>query len=836
MTDEKSVLEGNLERLFARAYVPVEPSAAFRARLLAAVRSRTLRAPRSRFPVAVRIAAAAAVAAVSLGAGIVLWRSAKEPARSLEELLAGGAAAVQEDPSEGWRPLREDEVRSGIRLATPRLDLATPAEHPATIRIGAADRLELAPASRVALVDDAASGLEVALDHGSLVLEHAASPPDLRLLTPDGTIRLDHGAIELACLESDGHRSTRALLRSGAATALVEPPFALVVGSPIGLSSGTLLADRGLDAAAASADGRTGAATSVEPEPPVAAAPAEPAKASLRGRISAGDGVSLPKALVVTLLRAERLPEVSQPKAYSFEGETFAIDGLAPGTYTVFVRADGAATWQRAGVELVAGAEPVDLQVLLDRGASLRGRVLDPEGRPLEGATVLSERDTPSQLIPFTPEPREPIALVATTTGADGSFELGPLSNGRQRLRASHAGYGAAWSEPVELPRPASEPPAEIVLRLVRPGTIEGQVSRDDGSPWPGAIVVASWLDASASYVDRPCLHYGIGFADATGRYEIGDLPPGLFVVLNVMEGQSGGANRVPRVQQVRIDAGARVKVDLPGGHRGASVEGTILSSDGKPLGGSDVTVLPEKDPGTGWKSTRSRDDGRFDFPSLAPGRYLVFAGGNLGSELAYQGEIEVPDVPVFRPVVRAGSGRMRGRVSEAETGRGLTTSVLVLETDFGRGLEFAGRIVTDAEGRYALSLLPPGKYRVTAYATVGRLGHETADAVEVDASGEAAVCDFALRPGAAIAIRVHDEGGRPLESAKLEFRDPAGNLVGFSPEDRTDPKGEVLVRGAKPGRWTLRVTHPGFETSETVFDLAVGEERAVDVQLRPVR
>ena len=72
MTTPKTVLETNLERLFARAYVPIEPSPEFRARLLRAIRTREVRAPRTSFPVPLRLAAAAVIA---LAAGIVLWRS-----------------------------------------------------------------------------------------------------------------------------------------------------------------------------------------------------------------------------------------------------------------------------------------------------------------------------------------------------------------------------------------------------------------------------------------------------------------------------------------------------------------------------------------------------------------------------------------------------------------------------------------------------------------------------------------------------------------------------------------------------------------------------------------
>jgi len=160
---------------------------------------------------------------------------------------------------------------------------------------------------------------------------------------------------------------------------------------------------------------------------------------------------------------------------------------------------------------------------------------------------------------------------------------------------------------------------------------------------------------------------------------------------------------------------------------------------------------------------------------------------------------------------------------------------MLVLVAGMAGEERFVGRIVADAEGRYALSLLQPGTYRVTAYSLAGRYGQETLDAVEIGGPGEGAACDFALRPGGAMTIRVVDASGAPVEAASLRFTDAGGRSVGFSSDDRTDSKGEFVVHGAKPGRWKLRAEHAGSEPAETALDLAVGEDRTVEIRLRPV-
>jgi hypothetical protein len=416
------------------------------------------------------------------------------------------------------------------------------------------------------------------------------------------------------------------------------------------------------------------------------------------------------------------------------------------------------------------------------------------------------------------------------TTQVDGTFELLHLSRGRHRLRASRAGHGAAWSETIDL---SAGDATDLTLRLVQPGALEGRVARDDGTPWPGAIVVASWIDTSGSFSGRSCLNYGFASADVLGRYAIEDLPPGQYVVLNVLEGREPGSTQVPRVQNVRVEAGVRTRVDLPGSDSGTAVEGTLVASDGTPLGDLDVTFAPKTREGGDWKSTRSRADGRFDFPSLPPGSYVICVGGNLGAELAFQGEIEVPAVPIFRYTVRAGSGVLRGRVLDAGTGEGVPSSVIILEIESADGRTCVGRVVSDAQGRYVLPRLLRGKYRVIAYSATRRLGQEASEGVSIGEDASETVLDFQLRPGAGLLVKVIDGDGRPVAGAVLRFLDAHGSSFTFSPEDRTDPKGLLRILGIHPGSWTIRASSESFESSSTAIDLVADEESTVEITLR---
>jgi hypothetical protein len=170
--------------------------------------------------------------------------------------------------------------------------------------------------------------------------------------------------------------------------------------------------------------------------------------------------------------------------------------------------------------------------------------------------------------------------------------------------------------------------------------------------------------------------------------------------------------------------------------------------------------------------------------------------------------------------------------VLDAGTGEGLPSSVIILEVESADGRTFTGRVVSDAQGRYVLSRIPGGKYRVIAHSTTRRLGQEASDGVSIGEDASETVLDFQLRPGAGLLVKVIDGDGRPLAGAVLRFLDAHGSSFTFSPEDRTDPKGLVRILGIHPGSWKILASSENFESSSTAIDLVADEESTVEITL----
>lgn len=179
--------------------------------------------------------------------------------------------------------------------------------------------------------------------------------------------------------------------------------------------------------------------------------------------------------------------------------------------------------WQRnfdsLDFTLVPNMEPVD--VIVERGVVVRGRVLDPDGQPVAGATVAPALTGSGNSL--TGDTR-----FSVSTGPDGRYEtLLPAGNGRQYNLMAHDGEYTQWrmwgngvSEPLQTK------PGDVVedldLRLTIPAIVRGRVVDEKGQPVAGRDVRASAVDALENRYYDPTTA-----TDADGKYELKFIRPG---------------------------------------------------------------------------------------------------------------------------------------------------------------------------------------------------------------------------------------------------------------------------------------------------------------------
>ena len=221
-----------------------------------------------------------------------------------------------------------------------------------------------------------------------------------------------------------------------------------------------------------------------------------------------------------------------------------AIPDMMPGAFRFQVEAPGYARWwsdQAAGewsrrkidesrggwqrnfdmidFDIKPGMKPVTITV--ERGVTVTGRVVAPDGKPVAGATVAPAlTGTGNSLTGDT--------RFSVQTSGDGTFTVVlPASGKREYNLIAHDGtYGhwRTWANGV-LPPFRSKPGEtihDVELRLTRPATVRGRVTDADGRPVPGREVRASAAD------QRGNRYYDPTVTTATdGTYELKFIRPG---------------------------------------------------------------------------------------------------------------------------------------------------------------------------------------------------------------------------------------------------------------------------------------------------------------------
>jgi RNA polymerase sigma factor (sigma-70 family) len=345
---------------------------------------------------------------------------------------------------------------------------------------------------------------------------------------------------------------------------------------------------------------------------------------------------------------------------------------------------------------------------------TVRGRVLDPDGKPLAGAEVL--------LAPPTWGATEKAERVArATTGTDGRFRFTADPSAFPKftaLVAAAPGYGPDWTDATATTK------GEVTLRLVKDVPVVGRVLTLEGQPAPGATVRVLRLEAPAD----------------------GDLTP-------VIQEWNPDGNRVSGRLGKQLYRPAWVGIASP----------VTADTDGRfrltGLGGERVAVLRVEGPTIAhqvlYVLTRPGLDVRRmtrpDPDKMRPGM------GRSTAPAVYGPTFEHTAKPT-RPVVGVVRDRLTGKpVAGAHVnGQGAN-----------QWWEDYVSTVTDAEGRYRLVGMPKGpSYRVTAAAVPQ--DYAPAEKSVTDREGVTSLTlDFELVRGIRVRGRVTDRTtGKPVRAA----------------------------------------------------------------------
>lgn len=393
--------------------------------------------------------------------------------------------------------------------------------------------------------------------------------------------------------------------------------------------------------------------------------------------------------------------------------------------------------WTSQSFQLAAlrPGEELDLGALILTPADiLRGQVLDPKGQPVADARVRL-RESGSSLLASSS------VNMATTTDAEGRFQLSGIPAGVYRLSGSAAGYSATAQDPVVVS--GSGTTLDMDLQLGSGFAVSGVVLDADDRPVEGVVVSAQrslWesdfeLMEFADFEDGPGVpsvnpQHGV-HTDARGEFTLTGLEEEIDTLMVRGRGYATQRFAVP-------EEGQEAVVHLA---RSLSIAGIVLGTDGEPVAEAEISLQQRNffeadfvDPWQPSARTTSKADGTFVIPDLSPGDYRLTAleeyGQVLDRPLALDQDLtdlKVQMEPAKHLIVQvadaAGQAVAGAEIHVQEAGR--DSPFGEVEINVGHGTEengersrasvsnFGGgfRATTDGSGRALLFGVPAGAF-----------------------------------------------------------------------------------------------------------------------------
>ncbi|HEX4454450.1 MAG TPA: carboxypeptidase-like regulatory domain-containing protein [Kofleriaceae bacterium] len=469
-----------------------------------------------------------------------------------------------------------------------------------------------------------------------------------------------------------------------------------------------------------------------------------------------------------------------QAPRYARSGDdgVFRIEGVPNGTWIADAFAPGYIS--PGGVELEAGKGVPELA--LERGAAIEGRVVDPSGKPIAGASVR-----------------------ALTAGASPTEYSADVDQDRLRRFSGRSGAPA----PSTTSTPMSADP-----QLIARGELGVMVGPIPPLPLPGEQVArpAAVVDPKAiGLVGEPAplassgngVRASIWTTGSDGRYRITGIAKGKVTALAIAAEFAEGRSR--EVTLAANDVISDVDVVLGAG---TYVAGRVTDQSGAPVAGAEVSAQPE----VGAPVENFTDsDGQYRIGPLS-GKLvlrvsayghgearlaleLALADGTTAAEHREDVVLEVADATLLGTLVDSTGIPVGGAhleiVAGPSEGRGATSS---------------------SDGVFAIEMLPRGHVRV-------RVDHPAYPTQELDAAasttGERARLVVALG-GAIEGVLLDARTGDPLASTSLSASGPGGATT----ETSTASTGRWKLGPVLVGHWRLTIAQPGYMALARDFDV----------------
>lgn len=442
------------------------------------------------------------------------------------------------------------------------------------------------------------------------------------------------------------------------------------------------------------------------------------------GRVVTGEGLPIQGAAVVFFSDGSVMERENWPRAATDKDGVFTISQLSSEPQCVFVTAPGFAPRSYLMTDLIeAPSELAD--IILDRAASVFGRVFDENSKGMAGASVHAFIDLGRAREVLK---RFPSLGPRVNTDKDGYYELSDVPTGQVQIG-------------VQSPRNYTVGHKKVSLK---PGeSMELNFGEEGGYVITGTVRAGS--DAlEGAYIMLHSREAGLknDGTDHAGRFKVINLPEGIYTLsINWTPSHGRGITKWPEDTKfelhhpLEVHKNMELDIDL--------VDGSVSGIGGGSIGGvipqlfwsgEDMTlvamrqVTSSEDPTesqqwrrTAMPLTKVETEGRFTVSELPAGRYYLVLYDS-DKTLAVSEVFDIAESQNLEGLqFHHGNGRLLIRVVDARTHVRIPSAQFIITNDlqtsfFDKRLtpRKTGRVMTtDEEGKCLYDGLPNGRYKV---------------------------------------------------------------------------------------------------------------------------
>lgn len=483
-----------------------------------------------------------------------------------------------------------------------------------------------------------------------------------------------------------------------------------------------------------------------------------------------------------------------QPVMKSFRSDdgTFQIDGLPAGPLQLIVSSPGYVQQRVPGLVLEEGKPVRDLEIALETGTKISGRVTGPDGKPVASASVAAQGPEGTRGTFRSGSGSGPV-----TTDAEGNYQLEAVEPGEKRFAFRSDGYA-----PVMKSVNVSGREMKLDVQFGRGATMAGVVVSEGGSPVAGAQVQISsanfgydetWTDGNGAFrfeglsEGRYTIEAGkTGYVDT----ELTDVDALTAGNLRLVLGQGGRiTGRVTGLQAAEYSQ-VRVNASTSSANASATPDSAgVYAIEGAPTG----TVRVSATKGAGFAGSMQTTE---------PKTVELSAGGEAMVDLEFRSD-------------RVVSGRVTRN-------RAPLDGASVRFNPKNPAVQTRGTATTGASGAYEVRGLADGDYEITVFDATRMSAHSETRQVTSGATVDVDIVTASLRGRVADA-----DTGSAIAGARIQFEPKSAGTTGAITRRvaESDAAGNFLVDNIVPGAYVARAEKEGF--SQDVRDVEIGESGA---------